>query len=131
MGRYRTLEYWNIEILEHWNIGLLEYLNIGIREYWNIGILKYWNMGFWIRPSMQRKRVVSRSIDCILSWLKTNQDFRIVEMTVAVDNVASRQTVRSATKRWNMNNLTPHESYLPIRGKPAKHETYVFELRGD
>tara|TARA_B100000945_G_scaffold221549_1_gene178927 strand:+ start:189 stop:758 length:570 start_codon:yes stop_codon:yes gene_type:complete len=91
----------------------------------------YWNMGFWIRPKMQRKKVVSRSIDCILSWLKENRDFRIVEMTVSSENVASRNTVKSAIKRWNMDNINFHETFLPIRNKSVKHETYLFDLRVD
>ena len=91
----------------------------------------YWNMGFWIRPKMQRKKVVSRSIDCILAWLKENRDFRIVEMTVSIENVASRNTVKSAIKRWKLDEFNFHETFLSIRNKPVKHETYLFDLRSD
>ena len=91
----------------------------------------YWNMGFWIRPKMQKKRVVSRSIDCILTWLKKIGDYRIVEMTVSVDNIASRKTVKSAINRWKLEQHKWHESYLSIRNKPIKHETYLFDLRDD
>ena len=91
----------------------------------------YWNMGFWIRPTMQRRRVVSRAIDSIFTWLKEISDFRIVEMTVATNNIPSRQTVRSAIDRWTLNEITHYESFLPIRGKPMKHETYLFDLRDD
>lgn len=59
------------------------------------------NLGYWVRQAHRRRRIASRCVDVIFTWLASRSEPTAVEIAVHPHNQAGLATASAICSRWN------------------------------
>ena len=86
-----------------------------------------YNLGYWVRSKFRRQGITIRSVNAILRWLNSRNDFFRIEITVHPHNIAGLATAASVCNDWD-GELVEEFIGIEISNRTVPHRIHIIDI---
>tara|TARA_B100001113_G_scaffold353662_1_gene359008 strand:- start:56 stop:631 length:576 start_codon:yes stop_codon:yes gene_type:complete len=86
-----------------------------------------YNLGYWVRSKFRRQGITIRSVNAILQWLNSRNDFFRIEITVHPHNIAGLATAASVCNDWD-GELVEEFIGIEISNRTVPHRIHIIDI---
>ena len=86
-----------------------------------------YNLGYWVRSKFRRQGITIRSVNAILQWLNSRNEFFRIEITVHPHNIAGLATAASVCNDWD-GELVEEFIGIEISNRTVPHRIHIIDI---
>lgn len=86
-----------------------------------------YNLGYWVRSKYRRQGITIGSVNTILQWLNSRNDFFRIEITVHPRNAAGLATAASVCNGWD-GELVEEFIGIEIANRTVPHRIHIIDI---
>ena len=86
-----------------------------------------YNLGYWVRSKFRRQGITFRSVNAILQWLNSRNEFFRIEITVHPHNIAGLATAASVCNDWD-GELVEEFIGIEISNRTVPHRIHIIDI---